>query len=223
MTDKKNRFLPAWDPVLRFLHWWNALTMTLMLFTGAVFIIAGHDMKEAAEIKLTMVHAVFGFLLGAGIFARVLWLFMGTETARWRDMLPLSSEQSRVFGETIRYYIRGLKGEPPLYFAHNPFAGIIYLGFFVIACVQVVSGAVFLNLPESLRDKSVSHEFHELGFLLILIFIAAHLAAVFIHELKERHGLISAMVHGKKTFTDEEAERISESHPQATKGETDER
>lgn len=218
MNDERFGFLAVWDPVLRFLHWWNAGMMTAMVLTGAVFVIAGHDMKEEAEATLATVHALFGFLLGAGLFARVLWLFMGPPTARWTDMLPLSAGRKKVFRGTIGYYIRGLRGELPLYFGHNALAGAAYLAFFAVACTQIISGALFLGLPEALRGKSLSHEVHELGFLLILLFMAAHLAAVFVHEVRERHGLISAMVHGRKTFTEGERELLSEDFPEAAKG-----
>lgn len=219
MEDNRYGFVPVWDPVLRFLHWLNASLMALMLTTGAVFVIAGHhDMKETTEAALLTAHAIIGFLLGAGLLARVLWLFIGTGTARWTDMLPLSAPQRKVFWGTILYYLKGFKGDPPLYFGHNPFAGVIYLVFFAIASVQVISGAVFLGIPEDLRGKSAIPDVHETGFVLIILFIAAHLTAVFVHELKERHGLISAMVHGRKTFTRDERELLSGEYPEAAKG-----
>lgn len=221
MGEGKYGYHAVWDPVLRFLHWWNAALMAIMLTTGIVFVIAGHDLKEETEAAVATAHAIAGFLLGAGIFARVLWLFIGPPTARWTDMLPLSAGQRRVFAGTIGYYLKGLRGDPPLYLGHNPLAGAAYLGFLALASVQVVSGAIFLGLPEALRGKSISHELHEIGFFLILVFIAAHLAAVFAHEAKERHGLVSAMIHGRKAFTEGERELLICEHPEAAKGDSE--
>lgn len=223
MNEKTFRFLPAWDPVLRFLHWWNAASMTAMVTMGVVFMVCGHSLPEAAKASLISMHSAVGFLFGAGVLARVLWLFIGPGTSRWTDMLPISAHHRGVFADTVRFYLRGFKGEPPLYLAHNSFAGVVYLGFFVLAVIQVVSGSVLLGLPEKMRGKAISHEMHETVFFLILLYIAAHLAAVFLHELKERHGIVSSMIHGKKTFTDDERERILEAHPNLKKGAIDER
>ena len=223
MDEKRYRFLPAWDPVLRFLHWWNAAAMTAMVAMGVVFMAAGRTLPEAARSSLTFTHSAVGFLFGAGILARIIWLFIGPETARWTDMLPVSAHHRGVFADTIRFYLRGLKGEPPLYLAHNSFAGGIYLGFFALSIIQVISGSTLLGLPEKLRHRTLAHEAHETVFYLILLYIAAHLVAVFVHEIKERHGIVSSMIHGKKTFTESERERMIEAHPNIQKGEIDER
>lgn len=223
MDEKTCRFLPAWDPVLRFLHWWNAAAMTAMAATGIVFMVCGPEIPEGTEYALISIHASVGFLFGAGVLARILWLFMGTETARWTDMLPISAHHRKVFVDTVRFYLRGFRGETPLYLAHNSFAGPIYLGFFILAAVQVASGSSMLGLPEEIRSKSMAQEVHATVFLLLLLYIIAHLAAVFIHEIAEKRGIVSAMIHGKKTFTDDERDYILEAHPLAQKGDFDER
>ncbi len=69
----------------------------------------------------------------------------------------------------------------------------------------------------------MAQEVHETVFLLILLYIIAHLVAVFIHEIAEKRGIVSAMIHGKKTFTDDERDSILEAHPLALKGDFDER
>lgn len=222
MDDKTYRFLPAWDPVLRFLHWWNAATMTAMAATGIVFMVCA-KFPEGTEDALASIHASVGFLFGAGVLARIVWLFMGTETARWSDMLPISAHHRKVFADTVRFYLRGFRGETPLYLAHNSFAGPVYLGFFILAAVQVASGSSMIGLPEEIRSKSMALEVHATVFLLLLLYIAAHLVAVFIHEIAEKRGIVSAMIHGEKTFTDDERDYILEAHPLAEKGDFDER
>ncbi len=222
MDDKTYRFLPAWDPVLRFLHWWNAATMTAMAATGIVFMVCA-KFPEGTEDALASIHASVGFLFGAGVLARIVWLFMGTETARWSDMLPISAHHRKVFADTVRFYLRGFRGETPLYLAHNSFAGPVYLGFFILAAVQVASGSSMIGLPEEIRSKSMALEVHATVFLLLLLYIVAHLVAVFIHEIAEKRGIVSAMIHGEKTFTDDERDYILEAHPLAEKGDFDER
>lgn len=223
MDEKNYRFIPTWDPVLRFLHWWNATTMTVMIAIGIVFMVCGHALPKGTEDALIPIHASVGFLFGGGVLARIIWLFMGTETARWTDMLPISAHHRKVFADTIRFYLRGFRDEPPMYLAHNSFAGPIYLGFFILAVVQVASGSMLLGLPENIRGKSIEHELHGTVFLLLLLYIAAHLVAVFIHEITEKRGIVSAMIHGKKTFADNEVEALIEAHPFIQKGDFNER
>lgn len=226
MDEKTRRFLPAWDPVVRFLHWWNAAAMAAMVALGIVFKVCmggetGGGLGPAA--KLVSLHVSVGLLLGAGVTARVVWLFIGSETARLGDMLPFSPHNRKVFADTVRFYLRGLRGEPPLYLAHNSFAGAAYIGFFVLAAVQVATGSSMLGLPGDVRHKSPAFYVHGVAFLLLLLYIAVHLVAVFIHEITEKRGIVSAMIHGKKTFTDDEREAVTEAYPFVRKGEFDER
>ncbi|MEE9614082.1 MAG: cytochrome b/b6 domain-containing protein [Thermodesulfobacteriota bacterium] len=208
MAEPTYRYKPVWDVFLRTAHWWNTVTLGLQLVTGTVIILLGEEIEGAARDKLLFIHLAFGYLFGAGLFTRLLWLSVGPRTARLNDMLPLSPYQRRVFVDTLRYYAGRLKGEPPLYFAHNSFAGIIYVAFFAVAAAQILTGTMIFNTPEHMREELFAIELHEAGYFFILFFVAAHLFAVFVHELVERHGIISAMVHGRKAFTEEDIETL---------------
>jgi len=223
MDRQRYNLVTAWDPVVRFLHWWSLAFMSVQLVTGAVFMIAGRGLNEAVEARLVLIHATSGFLFGGGLFARILWLFVGSQSASWRDMLPITSAQWRSIGETIRFYFRGFKGALSPSLSHNAFAGPIYAAFFVIAAVQVASGSVLIGLPDKLRDKAFSLELHETGFALILAYVGAHVLAVFIHELTERHGIVAAMIHGRKTFTESQTDELAEQHINLNDGGIDER
>ncbi len=211
MMEQSFKRYQVWDPLLRGLHWWNAATISMQLFTGALLVFVCDDHHEGGYgPTLIIIHSIVGYLVGAGLLTRIIWLFSGPESARLGDLLPLASSQRKVFVDTLRFYTRLLRGTPPLYKAHNSFAGVIYLLFFVVASMQVVSGAMSLKLSEEVRKDSFAFELHELGFMLIIAFILAHVFAVFVHELVERHGLISAMVNGRKTFTEEEWKRLED-------------
>lgn len=213
--------VPVWDPVTRYLHWHNAFFMAVQIATAVAFMAGGHGEEDGPGRLLVTAHAASGFLFGAGLAARIIWLFVGPSTARLGDMLPVSPANQRVFGDTVRFYLRGLRGHRPLYLAHNPLAGPAYVLFFIVGAVQVVSGSMVLSMPESLRAEGLPLEVHEAGFFLLLLYIAAHIAAVFIHELTEDHGLVSAMINGRKTFTEDERDLLAESNPEAMKGAVD--
>lgn len=209
MNKQPYYFYPAWDILLRILHWWNAATMLLQIATGSIILIMGDTLQKVGGEWLIAVHSICGYLFAAGVFTRILWLFVGSPSASWRDILPLTANQRKVLVDTLRYYISGLRGAAPLYKAHNPFAGLVYAGFLALAAVQAVVGAILLYLPPEQRDKSILLDWHETGYFLLILYVAAHVFAVFVHELAERHGLIPAMIHGKKTFTEEEWQTLN--------------
>ncbi|MBI5599400.1 MAG: cytochrome b/b6 domain-containing protein [Deltaproteobacteria bacterium] len=210
MTEPVYRMHRVWDPLLRALHWWNALTVLALVTLGTAIMFLGEDLPHAMEEGLITLHVLFGYLFAAGLLVRILWLFIGPQSAGWKDLLPITAGRRRTVLDTLKFYAGFLRGTPPLYKAHNPFAGMVYAVFFIIAAVQVGAGVVLVNLPDDLRDKSVSLELHEAGYILIMLYIAAHVFAVVVHELTERHGLISAMVNGDKGFTEEEWERLKD-------------
>lgn len=206
--DKSYIFRPVWDILLRALHWWNAVTLLVQVTLGAVITSFTKETPETFEETFLTLHTVFGYLFAAGLFTRILWLFVGPPSARWQDLLPVTKGQRRVFWETLRFYAGFFKGAPPLYRGHNPFAGVIYAAFFVAAAVQVALGSALLTMTEKERDGSVFLEIHEFFYFFIILYIFAHVFAIVVHELTERKGLISAMVHGEKSFTEEELEEI---------------
>jgi Ni/Fe-hydrogenase 1 B-type cytochrome subunit len=210
MSDTPLYARRVWDPVLRILHWWNALGVLLMIALGSVILAEDAlGLSEAGEEGLVLVHGSVGFALGAGILARWLWLFLTPGTASWRDLLPLSAKQRTTLAATARYYLGGFRGEPPFYRAHNPLAGLAYLAFFIIAAVQIITGAVMFTSQKELAEAW--EEIHEVGFFLIAAYVVIHLVMVFVHDAKEHHGLASSMISGNKLFT----EREFQEHPES--------
>jgi len=54
-------------------------------------------------------------------------------------------------------------------------------------------------------------EVHEVGFFLIIAYVVIHIVMVFVHDTKEHHALASAMISGRKLFT----EREFQEHPES--------
>ncbi|HKJ70612.1 MAG TPA: cytochrome b/b6 domain-containing protein [Gammaproteobacteria bacterium] len=207
MADTPHYRRRVWDPVVRVLHWWMAITLLVQI--ALAIMIMSEDalgMSEAGEHTLVDVHATFGTLFAIGLLARLVWLFAAPGSGSWRDLLPVTAAQRQTLSATLRHYFGGFRGEGPLYWAHNPLAGLIYAAFFVVAVVQVVTGgSMFLLGDDELGEAWM--ELHELGFWLIVIYVVAHVVMVAIHELTEGRGLISAMVNGHKLFRADDLER----------------
>lgn len=204
MADTPLYRRPVWDPVVRILHWWMAITLLVQFALGGIILAENAlGLSEAGEHGLITVHATFGSAFGAGLLVRILWLFLAPGTGSWRDLLPVTAEQRRTLRATAAHYLSGLRGEGPFYRAHNPLAGIAYVGFFLVGACQVTTGlSLFLLGEEKLGEAW--EEVHGIGFWLIVVFVVAHLVMVAVHELTERRGFVSAMIGGSKLFTDEE-------------------
>ncbi|MBI5599565.1 MAG: hypothetical protein HY890_07480 [Deltaproteobacteria bacterium] len=69
---------------------------------------------------------------------------------------------------------------------------------------QAVSGLV-LTAGEEGGLTEAFEEIHEFGLWFIIFHIAARLTGLVLHEIGERRGLLSSMVHGRKYYRGGEA------------------
>ncbi|HKI62580.1 MAG TPA: cytochrome b/b6 domain-containing protein [Mariprofundaceae bacterium] len=222
-----HRPVAVWDGLVRITHWINAFAVLLLLPLGAVLF--GREwlgISKPHVETLINIHASIGFLLAASLTIRIAYLLAGEGVASWRDVVPHTKAQFALGIATIRYYLSGCKGECPLYFAHNPLAGLAYTGFFLFAATQVITGAAMYLLGDGLIPAAHAHaghhaaanawppewlmDFHALIALLIGMFIVAHLSALALHDLVEKRGLASSMISGNKFFTDTEIEQLQQ-------------
>jgi Ni/Fe-hydrogenase 1 B-type cytochrome subunit len=217
------RAIEVWDPLLRACHWLNAALAASLLVMGSLKLaLEALGVPEETLDALMDAHAVTGFMFAASLGVRLAYLFGPSNTAHWRDVVPLGKGQREVLKATLRYYMSGFRGTPPLYLAHNPFAGVAYSGFFLLGSLQVLTGSAMYLLGEGARPAyaaggAAEHVawppewmsgIHAVGAGAIALFVTAHLAALALHDLKERRGLVSSMVSGVKFFSVEEVERL---------------
>lgn len=214
----------VWDGMVRITHWVNAFAVTALIGLGSLIWGAKPlGLNKAALATLIDVHAAIGFAFAGSLIVRLALLFAGPEgPSHWRDILPLDASRRKELLATLRYYLTGFVGEPPVYFAHNALAGLAYAGFFALGVWQVISGSVMYLLGSGVEqayahvvggvDGGQPHEelinLHRLGALLVLAFVFAHLFMLVLHELKETRGLASSMISGRKFFTEEELARM---------------
>ncbi len=216
----------VWDGIVRMTHWINAIAILLLIPLGTVlFSREWLGISKPHVATLIDIHAAIGFLLAASLTIRIAYLLAGEGVASWRDVVPHTKTQFALGLATIRYYLTGFKGKCPLYFAHNPLAGLAYTGFFLFAASQVITGAAMYLLGDGLIPAAYAHaghhaanawppewlmDFHAFTALLIGLFIIAHLSALALHDLVEKRGLASSMISGNKFFTDDEITELQD-------------
>ncbi|SBS32234.1 hypothetical protein MAQ5080_02198 [Marinomonas aquimarina] len=178
----------VWDWPIRLLHW----TMVL-LFSG--LIITGKGDGDNMDW-----HFYMGYGLSAVVLARVLYGFIGSDFAKFKQFLyhPV---------EILQHSKALLIGQGKAYLGHNPVGGVMVLVLLLALSVQwgtglFISDEIFWFGPfYGMISDDLSSSFASLHHSLpniLLALVALHILAVLYHELRFKERLVAAMLHGKK-------------------------
>lgn len=223
MEDRERVLVDAWDWPTRVLHWVNAL-----LVIALIVLILGVEWMEELGIEKKLRrpvkewHSWLGHVFMITLSLRIIWGFVGNKYARFSDILPLKGSQWKAIGHNIKWYLSGFKGRAARTIGHDPLASLFYTVLFIVLISQVVtgvllSGADFNTFPGNLFTGGLDEEaieelehsleeIHEVGYIFILFFIAAHLFGLVVHEVKEKTGLFTSMINGKKCLPREDGD-----------------
>lgn len=181
--------VPVWDLVVRGGHW------TLVSAVALTFLF------DAERMNL---HAGLGYLIAAIVSLRVVWGFVGTTHARFRDF---------VFGplKTLKYLRDLTTGRAPKYLGHSPAGGVMtlaLLGCLTLVCVTGMAQlamergegplAAVLSQDVEALNGAVG-DLHTTASNVLLLLIATHLMGVLLGGAMHMDNLIGAMVTGSKT------------------------
>lgn len=217
------RPLPVWSRLQRLIHWTIAFSVLLLIPLGALLLASQFlHLPEKSHELVMYIHASIGFVLGAGTLTRLIYLFTGPPASRWTDVVPHTGKQWELGAATVRYYLSGFRGKAPVYFNHNPVAGLFDTVLFIFLATQFLSGAsMFLLGPEEhVHVANHTHEgqwpplwletVHLAGAGVIIAFVLSHFTALAAHDIMEHRGLISSMVSGNKFFDKNEIEELKD-------------
>ena len=186
----------VYDPLLRLAHAWNALAIIGLIITSQLAEAFEHSDSETA---IWQIHVQFGYALTGGLLVRLIWGFVGPDSARWADMWHPRAWASM---------LRGHLSFPPR-LGHDIRASLAFVGVYAVLAIMLGTGLImaatefqmgplsqWLGTSEAL-GKLVK-EPHEVGFALILAFIALHLAALIYHRYVRHVPVDQAMINGKQ-------------------------
>ena len=197
-SDKSaTRTIKVWDIPTRLFHWLLVLGILAMWLTADVF--------DRLGLHMTIGYALIGLIV-----FRLVWGFIGSDTARFFH-----------FVRHPRHIVAHLKTpKPGVLVGHNPLGALSVLAMIISVMVQLGTG-LFANdqiynegpfsdyVSERMQDLMT--EIHEVNFYILLGLIATHLAAIAYYQLKKREQLVRAMVTGKRTI--QEGEEIQNPNP----------
>jgi len=211
----------VWDWETRVLHWYNALlVISLALLMVSSEVMKDLGVKGSIREPVNELHAYLGYFLVVGFLLRILWAFVGGRYSRWADIIPYTKQRWADIGQTVRWYLGGFRGSPAPAKGHDPLASLFYIALFIVLASQCITGlflagAEFHMFPGTLFTagmtksavRAMAHEveeFHEFGFYFVIFFLAAHLTGLVVHEIGEKKGLLSSMIHGRKYFPNDD-------------------
>jgi cytochrome b len=149
-------------------------------------------------------HVWCGYAMTTLLLFRLLWGFVGSDTARFARFL-----QSPV--AALRHLARLYRGEPDHEIGHNAAGGWMVLVMLGLLCVQAGTGlcandevSVEGPLAELVGPGNsdwLSH-IHAVNFRLIEAAIALHVLAILAYRVLRGHRLVAPMITGKKRLPD---------------------
>lgn len=185
----------VWDMPVRIFHW-----------LVAVLVLSAWITQEVGGNAMTY-HTWIGYTVLALVLFRLIWGFVGSQHARFRDFV-------RGPGTVIRYVFGSSKVEASPSHGHNPAGGWSVLALLVCLLVQAATG-LFANDEIAVEGPLASRvgqdlsnwitTIHRYNFNVLLGLIGLHLAAVFFYLFAKRENLILPMITGRKRVPREHA------------------
>ena len=179
----------VWDLPTRMFHWLLAAGFLTAFTIGSA--VSHHD----ATFPL---HMVVGLVLGLMVVLRLVWGFVGTRHARFKDFL---------YGpKAVIAYMRGVRsGEGKPHVGHNPGSSWAIYAMLSLVLGMVVTGLLAVDGVHEAGDL------HSALSTILLIVVIAHVLGVIVHTWRHGENITMSMVHGKKDA--DEAYAISGTRP----------
>ncbi len=163
----------VWDLAVRSLHWSLVAAITVTWVS--------HEGPET-------LHNIGGYVVLALIGARIVWGFVGSPYARFRQFLRSPRDTLTYAGAVLRHKERRHIG-------HNPLGGWMIVVLLACGLALCISGWL---LHTALADADWLEELHEGLSNLLLFCILVHIAGVIFTSWRQKENLVAAMISGRK-------------------------
>jgi cytochrome b len=200
----------VWDPLVRIFHWSLVASFAAAFLTG----------EDEGSLHIYAGYAVIGLVL-----FRILWGFIGTEHALFKDFLFVPSK--------VFEYLKSLSGSSPKrYLGHNPAGGYMVVALLLTLLVVTFTGlkaygteghgplaanaeyTVISSVKAEdeagegnegakpgVRDgEKFWEEIHEGASYFMLGLILLHVLGVVVSSRLHKENLVKAMITGKKNI-----------------------
>jgi cytochrome b len=168
------RSVRVWDPIVRSFHW----------TTVAGCILLWYIVDDSSDT-----HLYIGYVIGAALFVRLIWGFIGTRHARFRDFVP----SPRQF---FNYLIDRVQNQERRHIGHNPLAAMMILALMAALAVVSISGWMFTL--DAFFGEEWLFDLHGVASDAIFWLAIVHVVAALFESVHHRENLVWSMVTGRK-------------------------
>lgn len=177
----------VWDPFVRIFHWSLVLTFTIAYVTG----------EELAVLHNNAGYAVLGLVL-----LRIVWGFIGSRYARFRDFVYSPAEVRGFLRDTLRHSAQRYHG-------HNPAGGAMIIVMLLSLFITAVTGIAFYGIEAGAGPlamlagspewtKEMLEEVHEFFANLMVLLVVVHVIGVIVESRLHHENLVKSMWNGRK-------------------------
>jgi cytochrome b len=200
MSASRAAETPVWDLFVRFGHW---------LLAGA-FLVA-----YLTEDDWLTTHVWAGYLAGTIVLLRIVWGFVGSKHARFRDFLFAPAQ-------SLRYVTELVRGRARRYIGHSPAGAAMVFALLIGVAATTGSGLMvyaydkhagplaqvvasqYQGLSKTERHRAYERaedfweETHEVLANLTLFLVVLHVGGVLLASVAHHENLVRAMFTGRK-------------------------
>ncbi|MBV1915609.1 MAG: cytochrome b/b6 domain-containing protein [Pseudomonadales bacterium] len=183
----------VWDLFVRTFHWSLVISFIVAYLSG--------------EFSFMQLHLVTGYAITALLFSRILWGFIGSPYARFKQFV-------RGPKSVIDYLFSIFKNKPAHYVGHNPAGGamvitllillsaLVLTGFMTLAMIDFDGPLIYALIHVNDRIAYWVQDMHHLLVDGVLILILLHIVGVLAASKQHNENLIKSMFTGhKKSLT----------------------
>lgn len=177
----------TWDISVRLYHWLQLVCLIVLYISGT---------NGAMTI-----HLVAGLLLAALLIYRLLWAVFGPQPARLTGFIRRPSVAWKDLKDT-------LAGRATMHASHSPAGGYMVIALWLVLLTQLITGLLasddfLFSAPlagwVSFETSALITEWHRLLVNVLIGLVMIHVLAVLWAQLRLKHKIIEAMIHGRKT------------------------
>jgi cytochrome b len=176
----------VWDAPTRLFHW------AIVVLLGASWLTQHEGWMDR--------HVLCGYAMATLLLFRLIWGFIGSDTARFSRFLKGPAA-------AVRHLIQVYRREPDHEIGHNAAGAWMVLAMLGLLCVQVGTGLCandqvsvegpLAHVVGPHNSDWLSH-IHAVNFRLIEAAVALHLLAILTYRVLRGHRLVGPMVTGNK-------------------------
>ena len=172
--SERSGLVSVWDPFVRIFHW-----SLIALFLFAYF--TGNEWDKP--------HEWAGYIIGGLVACRVLWGFIGSTHARFKDFIYKPTIVKAFLRDSLR--LRGKR-----YLGHNPAGGVMVI--VLLSSIASICITGYLMTTDRFWGVSWMETAHEVFVNMTLGFILFHIAGVVFASIEHGENLVKSMVTGLK-------------------------